>query len=194
MTAMSQGWHSALPILSGTCVTVREISGSDAEPLYRATASPELREFVKAPPSSVWGFKKFIARSQIARAAGRGGAFAIIPAGDTSPAGLFQINVFEEEFRVVEWGFILAVSLWGKGIFAESATLILDFLFGEVAAERVQGWCALENRRATQALKKLGAVPGPIEPDYPYFDRPRDGQLWTISAEAWRNRRLNAVT
>jgi RimJ/RimL family protein N-acetyltransferase len=33
----------------------------------------------------------------------------------------------------VEWGFVLAVPLWGKGIFVESATLILDFLFGEVA-------------------------------------------------------------
>jgi hypothetical protein len=34
----------------------------------------------------------------------------------------------------------------------------------------------------------LGAVPGAIVHDYPYFDRPRDGQLWTIFAEAWRNR------
>lgn len=70
------------------------------------------------------------------------------------------------------------------------ATLVLDFLFGDVAAERVQGWCALENRRAIQALKKLGAVPGAIVHDYPHFDHPRDGQLWTIFAEAWRNRRL----
>ena len=189
-TAMSQCWRSALPILSGRCVTVREICESDAVPLYWATAGPELREFAKAPPSSVEGFGRFIARSCSERAAGRGGAFAIIPAGDTSPVGLFQIKVVEEEFGVVEWGFVLAVSLWGKGIFVESATLILDFLFGDVAAERVQGWCALENRRAIQALKKLGAVPGPIVHDYPYFDQQRDGQLWTISAEAWRNRSL----
>jgi len=160
---------------------LREICESDAAPLYWATASPELREFAKAPPSSVEGFERFIARSRSKRAAGRGGVFAIIPAGDTSPVGVFQLNVFEEESGVVEWGFVLAV---------ESATLVLDFLFGEVAAERVQGWCAVENRRAIQALKKLGAVPGAIVHDYPHFDRPRDGQLWTISAEAWRNRRL----
>ena len=178
------------PILSGRCVTVREICESDAVPLYWATASPELREFVKAPPSSVEGFGRFIARSRSERAAGRGGAFAIIPAGDTSPIGLFQIHVSEEELGVVEWGFVLAVSRWGKGIFVESATLILDFLFGEVAAERVQGWCALENRRAIQALKKLGAVPGAIVHDHPYFDQPRDGQLWTIFADTWRNRKV----
>ena len=187
---MSQRWRSALPLLSGRCVTVREICESDAVPLYWATASPELREFVKAPPSSVEGFRRFIARSRRERAAGRGGAFAIIPTGDTSPVGLFQINVVEEEVGVVEWGFVLAVSLWGKGIFVESATLILDFLFGEVAAERVQGWCALENHRAIQALKKLGAVPGAMVHDYPYCDHPRDAQQWTIFAEAWRNRRL----
>src|SRR6187397_1376307 len=178
------------PVLSGPGVTLREICESDAAPLYWATASPELREFAKAPPSSVEGFERFIARSRSKRAAGRGGVFAIIPAGDTSPVGVFQLNVFEEESGVVEWGFVLAVSLWGKGIFVESASLVLDFLFGEVAAERVQGWCAVENRRAIQALKKLGAVPGAIVHDYPHFDRPRDGQLWTISAEAWRNRRL----
>ena len=127
------------PVLSGRGVTLREICESDAAPLYWATASPELREFTKAPPSSVEGFERFIARSRGKRAAGRGGVFAIIPAGDTSPVGLFQLNVFEEESGVVEWGFVLAVSLWGKGIFVESATLVLDFLFGEVAAERVQG-------------------------------------------------------
>ena len=187
---MSQGWRSAFPVLSGRCVTLREICESDAEPLYRATASPELREFAKAPPSSVEGFSRFIVRSRSERAAGRGGAFAIVPAGDTSPVGLFQINVVEEESGLVEWGFVLAVSQWGKGIFAESATLILDFLFGDVAAERVQGWCALENRRAIHALQKLGAVPGAIVHDYPHFDRPRDGQLWTIFAEAWRDRQV----
>ena len=188
---MTQRWHSALPVLSGRCVTLREILESDAEPLYLATASPELREFAKAPPGSVEGFRLFIAKSRSRRAAGRGGVFAIIPAGDTNPAGVFQIKVVEEETGVVEWGFVLAVSLWGTGIFVEGATLTLDFLFDEVAAERVQGWSALENRRAIQALKKLGAVPGPIVHDYPYFDQPRDGQLWTIFAEAWRNRRLH---
>lgn len=185
---MSQGWRSALPILSGRCVTVREICESDAAPLCLATASPELREFVKAPPTSVEGFRRFIAKSRTQRAAGRGGAFAIIPAGDTGAVGVLQMSVSEEEFGVVEWGFVLAPSLWGKGIFAESATLILDFLFGDVAAERVQGWCAIENRRAIQALKKLGAVPGAIVHDYPHCDHPRDAQLWTIFAEAWRNR------
>jgi RimJ/RimL family protein N-acetyltransferase len=101
---------------------LREICESDAAPLYWATASPELREFAKAPPSSVEGFERFIARSRSKRAAGRGGVFAIIPAGDTSPVGVFQLNVFEEESGVVEWGFVLAVSLWGKGIFVESAS------------------------------------------------------------------------
>jgi hypothetical protein len=38
--------------------------------------------------------------------------------------------------------------------------------------------------------KRDPAVPGAIVHDYPYFDHPRDGQLWTIYAEAWRNRRL----
>ena len=188
---MSLDWRSALPTLSGRCVTVREICESDAAPLHSATASPELREFVKAPPSSVEGFRRFIAKSRSERAAGRGGAFAIIPAGESSPGGLFQINVVEEELGVVEWGFVLAVPLWGQGIFAESATLVLNFLFGEVAAERVQGWSAIENYRAIQALKKLGAVPGAIVHDYPHCDHPRDAQLWTISADTWRNRRMS---
>jgi len=39
---------------------LREICESDAAPLYWATASPELREFAKAPPSSVEGFERFI--------------------------------------------------------------------------------------------------------------------------------------
>ena len=183
------GWISPLPVLSGADVTLRELDASDAESLHRAIAGDGPREFIPPPPGTVEGFERFIAINRRAREEGRGGCFGVIPAGADGLCGLFQLTVVERDPLVIEWGFILTQSLWGTGLFATSATLVLDFLFDTCGATRVQGRCAVENVRAIGALRKLGAEAGAIVHESAYFDRPRQGQTLTLRADAWRVRK-----
>jgi RimJ/RimL family protein N-acetyltransferase len=179
-----------LPILHGVQVTLREVRDSDAQPLCEALAGPEVREFIRAPPPTPEAFGRFIAMSHQIRSDGRGGCFAIVPAGATTPAGLFQLTIIDGEPLVVEWGFILGSSLWGRGVFTESARLVLDYAFDTLGAQRVEGRCAVENRRAAGAFRKLGAAPGAIGHEPSHFGRPLQGQTWTVFADRWRQRQV----
>jgi RimJ/RimL family protein N-acetyltransferase len=189
MSVLPGGWISPLPVLSCADVTLRELDARDAESLHRAIAGDGPREFIPPPPRTVEGFERFIAINRRAREEGRGGCFGVIPTGADGPRGLFQLTVVERDPLVIEWGFILTRSLWGTGLFVTSATMVLDFLFNACGATRVQGRCAVENLRAIGALRKLGAEPGVIAYESAYFDRPRDGQTLTLSADAWEVRR-----
>lgn len=186
MSVVPAGWTSPFPVLSGADVTLRELDANDAESLHRAIAGDGPREFIPPPPRTVEGFERFIAINRRAREEGRGGCFGVIPAGTDGPRGLFQLTVLERDPLVIEWGFILTRSLWGTGLFATSATMVLDFLFNACGATRVQGRCAVENARAIGALRKLGAEAGAIAYESTYFDRPREGQTLTLRADAWR--------
>lgn len=185
-----------LQTLYTSTVTLRELALADAPSLYEAlvAARPETHVplFIPTPPDSVEGFEHFITRSIRKREDGRGGCLGIIPDGAAGPIGIFQLTVVERTPLAVEWGFILAASHRGTGLFAASATLALDHLFDACGVQRVQGRSAVENVRAIRALEKLGAVAGPIVHEPAFFDRPRDGQVWTIFAADWRSRRLSA--
>ena len=186
---MADVWAEPLPVLSCEDVTLRELLASDARALHGALTRGHAGEFLPAPPDSVAGFEAFIGINRRKRQEGRGGCLGVIPAGGEGPLGLFQLTVVERSPLVVEWGFILAEELWGTGVFVKSASLTLDFLFGPYGADQVQGRCAVENGRATSALRKLGAAPGPVSHETSFFDRPRLGQVWTVSADAWTTRR-----
>lgn len=192
MSAVPAAWISPLPVLSGADVTLRELDAHDAGSLHRAIAGDGPRQFIPPPPQTVEGFQHFIAINRRAREEGRGGCFGVIPAAADGPRGLFQLTVLERDPLVIEWGFILTQSLWGTGLFATSATMVLDFLFDTCGATRVQGRCAVENLRAIAALRKLGADAGAIVHESTYFDRPREGQTLTLRAEAWRARLADA--
>jgi RimJ/RimL family protein N-acetyltransferase len=186
--------NTALPVLRGTDIMLRELETADAESLMLSLATDTPREFIPAPPSTVEGFERFITISRQKRDEDRGGCYGVIPRGADGPVGLFQFTLIETAPRVVEWGFILGNRFWGTGVFAKSAALVLDFLFDEYGVERVQGRCAVENARATAAFRKLGATPGAIRHEgTAFFDRPRDGQTWTIVGAEWYARRIRGV-
>jgi RimJ/RimL family protein N-acetyltransferase len=177
--------HLRLRALSCEDLTLRELVQTDAACLYEALRTDRPPDFIPAPPDTVIGFERFIAINRRKSEEGRGGCLGVVPGGATGPIGLFQLSLVHTEPPVVEWGFILSRHFWGTGVFMKSATLVLDFVFGEYGAERVQGRCAVENHRATGALRKLGAVPGAIVHEPRFFDRPRNGQTWQILAASW---------
>jgi len=177
-----------LPTCFCADIVLRELVSSDAPFLNDAFRADSPPPFIPAPPDSVDGYERFIAIYRRKCEVGQGGCVGVVPRGADGPIGLFQFSVLPEERRAIEWGFILSTRYWGTGVFVRSAGLVLDFLFHDYRAERVQGRCAVENSRAISALRKLGAVPGPISYEPAFFDRPRQGQVWTILADTWRQR------
>ena len=82
---VSTDWREGLPVLSGKCVTLRELRASDAPSLFAMLTTEEVSRFISPPPTSVDGFERFIAWT----IRQRGGITSVsaVPAGAGSVRG-----------------------------------------------------------------------------------------------------------
>ena len=189
--AITTDWRQRLPVICANGVTLRELRISDAPALHALLTTPEVSRFISPPPSTVEGFERFIAWTQRERAEGRYVCFAIVPQGADHAVGLFQIRQLDPAFEVAEWGFALAQSFWGTGVFAATAPAIVDFAMETIGVSRLEARSSVHNGRGNGALEKIGAAREAILrksflKDGVYHDQ----VLWAITAEAWRFVRL----
>ena len=181
-------WRLALPTLTGSMVTLREIGAADAPALYAALTRADASRF--ASPPTVDEFERFIEAAQRRRATGEYACFAVVPRNSEPAVGWFQVRSLEPGFKTAEWDFALAVEYWGTGVFVDGARLALDFVFAAIGAHRLEPRVAVENGRGNGALRKIGAVRecelrGSFLHDGEYHDQ----RLWTILLEEWHEAR-----
>ena len=132
-TTTTTNWQQALPVLSGSMVTLRELRLSDAASLLSMLASEEVARFISPPPTTVDGFERFIAWTNRERAAGNYVCFGVVPHGMDTAIGIFQIRQLEPGFGTAEWGFAMGSAFWGTGVFMDAAKMVIDFAFDEWA-------------------------------------------------------------
>jgi RimJ/RimL family protein N-acetyltransferase len=151
-------WKQALPVLTGSMVTLRELRISDATSLLAMLSTEEVARFISPPPTTVEGFERFIAWTHRERAAGNYACFAVVPHGMDTAIGIFQVRQLEPGFGTAEWGFAIGSAFWGTGIFKESADLVIEFVFETLGVHRLEARAAVLNGRGNGALLKMGAV------------------------------------
>jgi RimJ/RimL family protein N-acetyltransferase len=184
-------WRDGLPALTGTMATLRELRLADASALMAMLSTEEVMQFISPAPATVQGFERFIAWSNRERAQGTHVCFAIIPHGMDVPVGIFQIRQLDPGFASAEWGFAIASSFWGTGLFLDAARLVVDFAFDEIQVHRLEARAAVLNGRGIGALKKIGAVPeGILRKSLLRNGEYLDQALWTILEDDWRAIRI----
>jgi ribosomal-protein-alanine N-acetyltransferase len=180
-------WRAGLPSLAGSHATLRDVRAGDAAALFAALSNDEVTRLISPPPPTVEGFKRFIAWSERQRQAGVYAAFAVVPRGSQSAAGLFQVRSLEAGFGSAEWGFAIASEFWGSGLFVDAAKLVVDFAVDIVGVRRLEARSAVGNARGNGALRKLGAVRECVlRKSFLRNGEFMDQALWTILAEEWR--------
>jgi RimJ/RimL family protein N-acetyltransferase len=180
-------WRQALPVLTGTMVTLRELRLSDAPSLLSMLATEEVARFISPPPTTVEGFERFIAWTHRERAAGNYACFAVVPHGMDTAIGIFQIRQLEPGFGTAEWGFAIGSAFWGTGVFIDGAKLIVNFAFDVIGTHRLEARAAVANGRGNGALRKVGAVQeGVLRKSFLRNGEYLDQTLWTILDEDWR--------
>jgi RimJ/RimL family protein N-acetyltransferase len=180
-------WRRGLPALSGSMITLRELRASDAQDLLASLGTAEVTRLISPPPPTVDGFEKFIAWTNRQREAGKSIAYGVTLKGSDTVVGLFQIRSLTPGFDVAEWGFALGSELWGTGIFADAARLVLDFGFDVLGVHRMEAKAAVQNGRGNGALQKLGAVQEAVlRRSFLRNGVYMDQAYWTILAATWR--------
>jgi RimJ/RimL family protein N-acetyltransferase len=189
-TVLNEGdW---LPVLEGRNVMLRTLRPSDAAVLHSLLTAPEVVRFVSAPPSSVEAFERFIVKANRQRS-GKYICYAVTLKGSDTAIGMFQIRETEPNFEAAEWGFALGSAFWGTGIFAESAQLILQFVFLTLGVHRLEARAAVRNGRGGRALQKMGAVQeGVLRKSFKCNGEYLDQVLYAIVKDDWSASRLMA--
>jgi ribosomal-protein-alanine N-acetyltransferase len=184
--AVATDWRTGLPCLTGNLVSLREMRASDAPALFAALSSDQVSKFISPPPATVDGFARFISWAIRQRQAGQYVCFAIVPHGQDTAIGIFQVRSLEPAFGTAEWGFALASEFWGRGIFVDGAKLVVDFAFEVLRVHRLEARAALKNSRGNGALRKLGAVQeGVLRRSFLRNGEYLDQALWTILQDEW---------
>lgn len=183
----SSNWQQQLPVLTAGAVTLRQLRESDAESLCELLTTEEVARFISPPPTSVDGFRRFIAWTRHEQAAGRYACFAVVPAGMDTAVGIFQVRQLDASFDTAEWGFVMGSPYWGTGLFAAGARLMVDFAFEQVGVRRLEARAAVKNGRGNGALAKIGAVrEAVLRQSFLRHGEAHDQHLWSILVEDWQ--------
>ena len=186
-STITSDWRSALPVMTGSQVTLRELEISDAPSLFAMLTTEEVTRFISPPPTTVEGFERFITWARAERAAGRYTCFAVVPHGMTTAVGLLQVRQLEPGFATAEWGFAIGSEYWGSGMFIDAARMVVDFAVDTLGVRRLEARAAVANGRGNGALRKLGAVQeGVLRRSFLKDGQHLDQMLWTILDEEWR--------
>ena len=184
-------WKQALPVLTGSMVTLRELRLSDATSLLAMLSSEEVARFISPPPTTVEGFERFIAWTHRERAAGSYACFAVVPHGMDTAIGIFQVRQLEPGFGTAEWGFAIGSAFWGTGMFMDGARMVIDFAFDTIQTHRLEARAAILNGRGNGALRKIGAMQeGILRKSFLRNGEYLDQALWTILDEDWKQQRV----
>ena len=188
---ITSDWKQALPVLTGSMVTLRELKLSDATSLLSMLSTEEVARFISPPPTTVEGFERFIAWTHRERAAGNYACFAVVPHGMDTAVGIFQVRQLEPGFGTAEWGFAMGSGFWGTGMFMDGARMVIDFAFDTIQTHRLEARAAVLNGRGNGALRKIGAMQeGILRKSFLRNGEYIDQALWTILDEDWKAQRV----
>jgi len=186
-SSVTTDWRTALPVLTGSRVTLRELEMRDAPALLAMLTTAEVARFISPPPTTVEGFERFIAWANRERQQGTYVCFAVVPRGMDTAVGLFQIRQLDLGFQTAEWGFALGSAFWGTGAFQDGAHLTVDFAFETIGATRLEARAAVTNGRGNGALRKIGAVKEAVlRRAFMWQGQYVDQVLWSIIEADWR--------
>ena len=182
-------WTCSPPSFSTPSCTLRELVLEDAQPLFDMMSNRIVADLLPPAPPSVRGFEQFIEWTQQQREVGRSMVLGVVPPGGRHAVGFFQLHSVAPQFVTAEWGFVLDAAYWGTGLFRAGAELMLSVIFETIGVRRLEARAAVDNPRATGALRKVGATAeARLRRSFLVDDEEGDDMLWSLLVDEWRVR------
>src|SRR6185436_1615322 len=179
-------WRTALPMLSGPTLTLREPVADDTPFLVSVLSLGDATRFGLDDPISELSVQEFIERAARDRGNGVAAIWVITRTATKEIAGLLQVRQLDPMFEAAEWECTLLPSARGTGIFIEAARLAGSFAFGTLNSHRLEARVLLQSGRGNGALRKLGAVQeGVLRRSVRYGGEYFDQVLWSMLKEDW---------
>lgn len=175
-----------VPVMETARLRLRPLSVDDAEGMHVVYSDEEAMRWWSHPPYSTLDET----RAELARktAASDWRAWAITLKGDREDTAIGQLAAYEKrQGKVIEIGYSLARTHWGKGYAREAVGRLLDLLFREEGNRRVFADTDPDNAGSNSLLESLGFVrEGHLRGEWETHLGVRDSFIWGLLAEEWK--------
>jgi ribosomal-protein-alanine N-acetyltransferase len=141
--------------LVGPQVVLRPFAPADVPAVLRYASDPEVTRYLEWEAYDDPGTAAAFIRSTLA-AGSTWIARAITLRDSGEVIGGVDLRVVSVHDRCAELGYGLARAFWGHGYAVEAAGLLVEFGFRQLALDRVEARCAVENTRSIRILERLG--------------------------------------
>lgn len=155
---MSKLNHKGTVALETPRLSLRPFQVSDDEPMYNNWASdPEVTRYLTWKPHPDLDETRRILAMFIAEAQSPDNYhWAIVPRDLGQPIGAVGITNVSDALRSGSLGYCIGKAWWGDGVMSEAVTAVLDFMFGEVGLERIEGLHDVQNPASGRVMQKVG--------------------------------------
>ena len=180
------------PLLRNERLVLRGYELADAQAVYAYASDPETTQYMAwERHRSVDDALTFL--NQWVGASYRRGDldYAICLADRPEHAiGGLGLYVSSERERVMQLGYILSRSHWGRGLLPGAAQLLIDHAFATRDVERIYAPIFSENTRSRRAAEKIGLrLDGVLRSARAFHGRRWDEAIYAVLRTDWRERR-----
>jgi ribosomal-protein-alanine N-acetyltransferase len=139
-------------------LVLRRFSAADAEAMFANWAADEkvTRHLTWPAHASVEATAAVLREWSASYARPDFYLWAIELAGTGEPIGSIGATVASEGAFALEVGYALGAPWWGRGIMSEAFAAVIDFLFGEVGAGRIEARHSVANERSGRVMRRCG--------------------------------------
>lgn len=147
-----------LPTLTGSRVTLRQMTRRDAEDFWQLANDRQVVRFlISLPyPYTLADGYAFIRRTHRQIRKGTDFAFGIVAHETGTVVGGVGFHQYDKKNRRIEIGYWLGRPYWRKGYVSEAVRLACDWAFRELKVVRIQARVAAKNQASAKLLLKVG--------------------------------------
>ena len=148
-----------IPYICGKNIIIKQITQDDAQSLAEMTADKDVYEHL---PTFLFEQKykdvNYVIKQMYDEcfAQKESVLLGIYQKSDMNFCGIAELYDFKDHIHKVSIGCRLMKQYWGSGIAAETAELLVDYLYSQTDTEIIAASTMSENRAAARVMEKLG--------------------------------------
>ena len=136
---------------------LRKMEVSDVSDFYSYASREETSRYLLwSPHQSEYSTRYVLESIKRDYRAGTYFELAVILRESGKMIGTSGITSFDAQNRVVEIGYVLSPDYWGMGLAREAASVLMNFAFCELGANRVEAKYMKGNESSRRVMEKLG--------------------------------------
>ena len=179
-------------ILNTPRLTLRPLSGSDAEALYAMFSDPAVMKYWStAAWTTLEPARELIVEDTEALRTGRHLRLGIQTRADHRLIGTCSLFSFNHQCKRAEIGYCLARSAWKSGFMHEALCALIDYAFDDLGLHRIEADTDPRNLSSVKFLERLGFVKeGHLRERWIVEGQVSDSSLYGLLRHEWLAKKI----